>query len=88
MLDVVADQRADGGQDSDAEVDHGLAAQPRQAFEQGRRAREADAQQRRVELAGGHFSPAGRGTGRRVADRNAQPPGYDEALHIVHERTL
>ena len=88
MLDVVADQRADGGQHPDAEIDHGLAAQPRQAFEQGRRAREADAQQRRVELAGGHLSPAGMGIGRGVADRNAQPPGDDEAFKIVHERTL
>ncbi|GLX09797.1 hypothetical protein Misp03_67230 [Microbispora sp. NBRC 16548] len=84
MFDVVADQAADHGQDAHAKVDHLLAGQPGQAVEQRTRAREADAEQRRVELPRSHPTPTGRVVP-RIVDGNTQAPGNDQ---IFHARTI
>ncbi|MER6512862.1 hypothetical protein ABT158_39065 [Nonomuraea sp. NPDC001636] len=91
MLDVVADQRAHGCQDPDAEIDDGFTAQVRQAFQQRRRAGEADAQQRDVELTRGDLSPLLWGlpsVGANAADGNSQTAGDDELFQILHIGTI
>ncbi|MFI9597871.1 hypothetical protein [Nonomuraea sp. NPDC052265] len=91
MLHVVADQRAHGRQDPDAEIDDRFTAQVRQAFQQRRRAGEADTQQRDVELTRGDLSPLLRAlprVGGNAADGNSQTAGNDELFQILHIGTI